>query len=112
MTFNSISGNLNTKKSIQTALKDRRTITSISRLHLVMNLSMICLIAMAAADYSVISANFNSINLNFNLIWESYGRVAEVMRVAFDIRVLMMINEGLVTDTSAYIGNSLNQTFP
>lgn len=62
VTFNSISGNLNTKKSIQTALKDRRTITSISRLHLVMNLSMLCLIAMAAADYSIISGNFGIIN--------------------------------------------------
>jgi hypothetical protein len=77
-----------------------------------MNLSMLCLIAMAAADYSIISASFGIINQNFNLIWQSYGRVAEVMRVAFDMRALIMINEGFITDTTPYISNQLNQTWP
>ena len=68
MAFDSFSGNLNSKKSLQTALKDRRPIASITRLKMVMNLAVLSLIALAAADYSVICGNFSDMNQNFNII--------------------------------------------
>jgi hypothetical protein len=43
-----------------------------------MNLAMISLIVLAAADYSVIGNAFSEINDNFNLIKKSYGRISEV----------------------------------
>jgi len=43
-----------------------------------MNVAMICLIILAAADYSVIGSSFSEINENFNLIKKSYGRVSEI----------------------------------
>jgi hypothetical protein len=51
---------------------------------------------MAASDYTVISKNFTDINDNFNLIQKSYGRLAEFERIAFAIRALIMINEGIL----------------
>jgi hypothetical protein len=68
MAFDSFSGNLNSKKSLQTALKDRRPIASITRLKIVMNLAVLSLIALAASDYSVICGNFSDMNQNFNII--------------------------------------------
>lgn len=75
--FESFSGNLNSKKALQNSLKDRRPISSISRLKFVMNFAIICLITLAAVDYSVIGSNFSEINENFNLIQKSFGRVSE-----------------------------------
>jgi hypothetical protein len=49
--FETFSGNLNSKKALQTSLKDRRPIASISRLKFVMNIAMISLITLAAVDY-------------------------------------------------------------
>jgi hypothetical protein len=66
--FDSVSSNMNSKKTLQNALKDKRPIASISRLKLVMNISLICLIILAAVDYSIIGKNFSNINENFNLI--------------------------------------------
>lgn len=77
---------MNSKKTLQNALKDKRPIASITRLKFVMNLSMICLISMAASDYTVITSSFTDINNNFNLIQKSYGRLAEFQRIAFAIR--------------------------
>ncbi len=59
MGFDQVGGNLNSKKALQNALKDKRTIASISRLKFVMNVAVICLIVLAAADYSVIGTAFN-----------------------------------------------------
>ena len=62
MAFDTFNGNLNSKKSLQNALKDRREISSITRLKFVMNIALICLIILAATDYKVISDNFGAIN--------------------------------------------------
>lgn len=101
LAFDNVSGNLNSKKTLQNALKDKRPIASITRLKFVMNISMICLVAMAAADFSVITNSFHDINQNFNLIQKSYGRLAEFQRVAFAIRALIMINEGIMDPVQA-----------
>ena len=79
-----------------------------------MNVAMISLIILAAADYSVIGSAFRDINENFNLIKKSYGRISEVQRVAFDIRALIMINEGLLDPTKTkYISDkNTSRTFP
>ena len=105
--FESFSGNLNSKKALQNSLKDRRPIASITRLKFVMNFALICLITLAAVDYSVIGSNFSDINENFNLIQKSFGRVSEFQRVAFDLRALIMINEGILDQKNAnYIGTT------
>ena len=68
MGFDQVGGNLNSKKALQNALKDRRPISSITRLKFVMNVAMLSLIVLAASDYAVIGSSFSEINENFNLI--------------------------------------------
>lgn len=104
--FDSVGGNLNSKKALQTALKDRRPIASITRLKFVMNIAMLCLIILAAAECLVIGNYFGSINDNFNLIKKSYGRISELQRVAFDLRQLTLINENILSPQTPYIKNS------
>lgn len=99
LAFDTESGNLNSKKSLQTALKDKRPIASITRLRAVMNFAIISLLALAAADYSVISNSFGEVNENFNLIQKSFGRLSEFERVAFNIRALIMTNEKILNVT-------------
>jgi hypothetical protein len=70
-----------------------------------MNLALVSLITLAAVDYSVISNAFGDINSNFNLIQKSFGRVSEFQRIAFDLRALIMLNEGLLFPNSSYIAN-------
>lgn len=70
-----------------------------------MNIAIIILVTLAASDYTVITGNFSDINDNFNLIQMSFGRLSEIQQVAFDIRALIMINEGMLNYTIA------NQTY-
>lgn len=78
MGFDQVGENLNSKKALQNALKDKRPIASITRLKFVMNAAMISLIILAAVDYTIIGNAFSEINDNFNLITKSYGRISEV----------------------------------
>ena len=58
-----------------------------------MNLVIVCLLALAITEFSVINSQFNDINENFNLIQQSYSRISEVQRIAYDVRSLILINE-------------------
>lgn len=59
-----------------------------------MNIVLVALLALAISEYTIISSQFKDINENFNLIQQSYGRISETQRIAYDIRSLIMINEG------------------
>ena len=52
------------------------------------------LLALAISEYTIISSQFKDINENFNLIQQSYGRISETQRIAYNVRSLIMINEG------------------
>lgn len=75
------------------AINDKSTPPAIRNLRMTMNVVVCALFALAVSEYSIISSQFKDINENFNLIQESYGRVSEVQRIAYDIRTLIMINE-------------------
>ena len=75
------------------AINDKSTPRAIRNLRITMNLVMLCLLALAITEFSVINSQFNDINENFNLIQRSYGRISEVQRIAYNVRTLIMINE-------------------
>jgi len=60
------------------AINDKSTPRAIRNLRITMNLVMLCLLALAITEFSVINSQFNDINENFNLIQRSYGRISEV----------------------------------
>lgn len=50
------------------AINDKSTPRAIRNLRITMNLVMLCLLALAITEFSVINSQFNDINENFNLI--------------------------------------------
>ena len=67
-----------------------------------MNFVVVALLALGIAEYTIITSQFKDINENFNLIQQSYGRISEVQRIAYDVRSLIMINEKKQTVFSNY----------
>ena len=82
------------RKALQIAFNDKSTPRAITNLRVVMNVVMACVVALAVAEFTVNNAQFAKINENFNLIEQSYGRISEVQRIAYDVRTLVNINEG------------------
>jgi hypothetical protein len=75
------------------AINDKSTPPAIRNLRMTMNIVVVALLALAITEYTIISSQFTDINENFNLIQQSYGRISEVQRIAYDVRTLIMINE-------------------
>lgn len=94
------------RKALQIAFNDKSTPRAITNLRIVMNVVMASVIALASAEFVVNNAQFNNINENFNLIEYSYSRVSEVQRIAYDVRTLVNINEGLQTVYQNYTNSS------
>ena len=76
------------------AINDTTVPPAIRNLRMTMNLVIVCLLALAITEFTIITSQFKDINENFNLIQKSYGRISEVQRVAYDVRTLILINEG------------------
>lgn len=67
-----------------------------------MNIVMIILLILAITEFILINSAFEGINRNFGLISLAYARIAEVQRIAFNIRSLVLIKEGNLNATSRY----------
>ena len=85
--------NIKSRKALQMAINDKSTPPAIRNLRMTMNLVILALLALSITEYTIISAQFKDINENFNLIQQSYGRISEVQRIAYNVRSLIMINE-------------------
>ena len=82
------------------AINDKSVPLAIKRLRMTTNFVLLCLLSLAIAEFSIISQQFNDINDNFNLIQQSYARISEVQRIAYDIRSLILIEEGYFNSTN------------
>ena len=79
------------------AINDKSTPVAIRNLRYTMNLVMLCLLGLAISEFTVINSQFKDINENFNIIQQSYSRISEIQRIAYNVRSLVMINEGKQT---------------
>lgn len=84
---------IKSRKALQVAINDKSTPPAIRNLRMTMNVVVVALLALAITEFTIISSQFKDINENFNLIQQSYGRVSEIQRIAYDVRTLIMINE-------------------
>ena len=75
------------------AINDKSVPSAIRNLRYTMNFVVLCLLALSISEFTVISSQFKDINENFTLIQQSYGRISEIQRIAYDIRALVLINE-------------------
>ena len=84
------------------AIKDTTVPPAIRNLRMTMNLVLILLLALAITEFTIISSQFNDINENFNMIQKSQGIISEFHRVTYNIRSVVLINEGLLTNLTRY----------
>lgn len=89
-----LKNNIKSRKALQLAINDKSTPPAIRNLRMTMNFVMVALLALAITEYTIISSQFTDINENFILIHQSYGRVSEIQRIAYDTRTLILINQG------------------
>lgn len=62
-----------------------------------MNIVVLCLLALSITEFIVINSQFADINENFKLIYYSKSITSEIQRIAYDVRSLVLINEGYLT---------------
>lgn len=68
-----------------------------------MNVVILFLLALAISEFTVISGQFQEINENFAMIEKSYMRISEIQRISYDVRTLILINEGRLRNGQDYI---------
>ena len=94
--------NIKSKKALKTALTNSHQSSAIRNLRLTMNIVILFLLALAISEFTVISQQFKEINENFGMIQKSYLRISEIHRVAYNIRSLILINEGRLKNYQDY----------
>lgn len=89
------------------AINDKSTPPAIRNLRMTMNVVILCLLALAISEFTIMNGSFGDINANFNLIENSYGRISEVQRISQDVRSLIMIQEKKLTN---FLNRTTNHT--
>ena len=84
------------------ALNDNTVPPAIRNLRWTMNFVIMSLLALAITEFIIITNLFKDINENFLLIQKSYSRLSEVQKVAYNVRTLILINEGTLTTYKDY----------
>jgi len=84
------------------AINDKSVPKAIRNLSYTMNMVIVCLLALAISEFTIISNQFNAINENFNLIEQSFLLISEFQRIAFDVRTLILINEEILVNYQNY----------
>mmetsp|Transcript_29893 Transcript_29893/g.29056 ORF Transcript_29893/g.29056 Transcript_29893/m.29056 type:complete len:107 (+) Transcript_29893:501-821(+) len=67
-----------------------------------MNLIIFSLLSLAISEFIINNRQFEKINETFNMVDKSFQLISEVQRVAFNVRMLIFINEEVVEDYSNY----------
>jgi len=84
------------------AIDDKTTPRAIKNLKITMNIVLLCLLALGVAEYVTISTQFTDINNNLKMVEKAYGRLSELQRIAYNIRSLVLINEGKLSAYTNY----------
>jgi len=83
-------------------INDKSVPPAIKRFQMTVNLVLLLMIALSSTEFAIIRHQLAGINQNFNLIYQSYSRMSELMRIAFDVRALLQINDGTFTTYKGY----------
>ncbi len=95
--------NIKSRKALQLAINDKSVPVAIKRLRMTTNIVIVALLSLSIIEFVTINKQFTDINENFNLIEQSYGRISELQRIAYDIRSLIMIRENKFTAYENYL---------
>jgi hypothetical protein len=89
------------RKAFQMALTDKTMPPAIKRLNRAANVLIIAIIALALIDYSTIFKQFKDTITNYEVIESSQRRIAEIQKVAYNVRTMILLNQGALTN---YVG--------
>lgn len=78
------------------ALNDKAMPSSIIRLSRISNFVLLCMFALAITDYAIIYTQIKDTITNFKVIDYSYRRTAEIQKACYNVRSLIMLNEGML----------------
>lgn len=98
--------NIKSRKALQIAIDDKSTPRAIKNLKITMNIVLLCLLALGIAEYVTISTQSTDINNNIKMVEKAYGRLSELQRIAYNIRSLVLINEGKLSAYRNYTSSS------
>ena len=94
----SFKNSIKSRKAFSMAINDKTMPSSILRLSRVANFILLCLIALAVSDYSIVYKQIQDTIVNFQVIDNSYLMVAEIQKVCFNIRTLIMLNQNMISN--------------
>lgn len=79
------------------AINDKSVPPAIKRLSRIANILLLCLLALAIVDYSMHYAQLKDTISNYQVIDYSYTRISEIQKVCYNVRSMIMINQGIMT---------------
>ena len=97
-----LNSSIKSRKALQNAISDKTAPKTIKHLKLTMAFVILSLMSISITAFIMDNDMFDQINLNFNLLKSSFGRIQEFQRVVYDIRNIIFVNEDIITDTKLY----------
>lgn len=88
----SLKTSIKSKKAFSMAINDRTMPPAIKRLSRTAQIIISFLIALAIAEYALVYKQFTETKTNFILIEKSFERTAEIQKVVYNARTLILIN--------------------
>lgn len=84
------------------AINDKSVPPAIKRLSRIANVLLLALLALAIADYSIHYTQLKDTMVNYDVIGNSYKRIAEIQKVSYNVRSMIMLNEKIMTNYYGY----------
>jgi hypothetical protein len=98
----SLKANIKSKKAFSMAINDKTMPPAIRRLSTGGQIIVLILIIIAIIEYAIIYQQFSDLKANFTLIEKSFLRNAEIAKVAYNSRTLILMAEGYLTNLPGY----------
>jgi len=84
--------NIKSKKAFSMAINDKTMPPPIKRLFRFSEFILAALIAYAITEYAILYTHYNNTKENFSLLENSYLRAAELQKVAYNARTLVLLS--------------------
>ena len=93
-----LKANIKSKKAFSMAINDKTMPPAIKRLSTTAQVILACLIAIAISEYAVMYQQYSDTKDNFSLIQQAYLRTAELQKVAYNARTMILLSVNATTD--------------
>ena len=84
------------------ALTDKRMSPAVKRLNRAANILFLTIITLAIIDYSTVFKQVKDTITNYKVIESSQRRVAEIQKVAYNVRTMILLNQGILTNYAGF----------